>query len=154
MSEPRISPSDSGQGAGAVGPTVVEYIESNLDRYTPDVLKAAAIQAGYPERDVTDAISVASARREGTRARRVVNGAYLLTYLVLAVALVPRWGGFALIPIGILTGVVAFAFLVSTWWLEERQGIGLLGLLAVPLTLLAVAGGLCVYTATPFGYGI
>jgi hypothetical protein len=141
-------------GPGAGGPTVAEYIEANLDRYTPHALKAAAIRAGYAEGDVTDAISVASARREGTRARRVVNGAYLLTYLVLVVALIPRWGGLALIPIGILTGFVAFAFLVSTWWLEERQGIGLLGLLAVPLALLAVVGGLCVYTATPFGYGI
>jgi hypothetical protein len=155
VSEPRIPQSDSTpEQPGASTQTVAEYIESNIDRYTAEALKAAALEAGYTERDVTLAIVVASARRAGTRARRVVYGAYLLTYLVLAVALVTRWGGFALIPIGILTGAIALAFLASTWWLEERSGLGFLGLLGVPLLLLAVVGGLCLYTADPFGSGI
>jgi hypothetical protein len=160
VSELRIEPSDSGDQERGAAQTVSEYVDANFDRYTADALVAVALAAGYPEADVRSAIEAARARRQATEpgipARRIVIGAYLITYLALLVGL--YWPGASAAPFGalaaiILSVVLGLAFLISLGWLAMALPSSLVGLLSVPLVLLVLVGGSCIATSgSLFGF--
>ena len=159
MSEPSVPPSDGRQAqVPAPRSSLSVYVETNIDRYSADALVAAALAAGYPEPEVMAAIEAAAKRRRGgnvnERARWLVYGAYLVTYLLLSAGLlippesVPLdlgWGAWY-----VLTGAAGLAFLVSFRVMGRATTTA--AVLGVPLVLLVIVGGLCVYTTgTPLG---
>jgi hypothetical protein len=159
VSEPSVPPSESpAREPSDVRPRLAAFIDANFDRYSEEALAAAARQAGYLEPEVRRAIQAASARRRsgtpGTRARWIVIGAYLVTYLILSAGLlIPQFA----VPYDlarpswyVLTAAIALALLGSL--LLMRRATTTAALLGAPLALLAVVGGLCVHTTgTPFG---
>ena len=155
MSEPSASP---GTGGSAPQAPIEQYVEANLDRYTPDTLISAAVAAGYPESDARLAIDAALARRRATGRRPsprwVVVSAYILVYVVLVAGLlsptssVGSYGGLAVI---ILSVVMGLALLISIFLLGADWVGGAASVIA-SLVLLLVVGGSCIATTgVPFG---
>jgi hypothetical protein len=160
VGDPNAPPTGTGPPIAPGSATIDEYVETNFDRYTPEALAAAAIAAGYAEADVMRAIEAATARRRRSpdveHVRRIVAGAYLVTYLVLAAGLLSApstsVGSFGVVAVVILTLLLGLAFLMSLGWLAMDWVSSFIGLVSVPLVLLVLVGGACVATTgAPFG---
>ncbi len=125
----------------------------NLDQFTPEALTAAAAGAGYTAERIAKALARAEANRDAgpvaSRARRIVLASYGLVYLILLAGLLGYPHGYGLGQIGaiVLTVVLGLALALALWWLRRPSRTATIGtLLAVPIILLLVLGGACVYT--------
>lgn len=100
-------------------------------------------------------MAVRSSRPVLDRARRLISGAYGVTYFVFVVGLLtgPSFDGAGPILLGVLTVTLDGAFLVSRWWTGRRRAApSLAGLLLLPVILLGLVGGACyATTGAPFG---
>lgn len=140
------------------------YFRANQDLYTPDALSRAARQAGYTDAAIVDAIQSIgrySARATALpRARALVTAIYVVTFAGFAVfflskpsALQYGWGILALI-LGVTLGL---ALLFSMWSIGRSSpraatvGGAVVAMVIIPLVLLLVLTGLCVFTTLPVG---
>ncbi|HEX5588991.1 MAG TPA: hypothetical protein VFX65_01710 [Candidatus Limnocylindrales bacterium] len=126
------------------------YVEENLDRFTAEALVDALVTAGHDADAATDAARRAVARRGAApvraQARQVFLVAYGLTYATLMIVLLasPSRGGYGQLAAVILTVTLGLAAAISAGWLRRGRGpTSLLGLLSLPLVLLAAVGGIC-----------
>lgn len=134
------------------------YIEASFDKFTPEALTAALLAAGHDAAAIAAALERAAARQVSApvrnRARTVIRAAYALTYLVLLVGLLagPSMYGLGFVAAIILTVLLGFAFVIAAWWVGRGDApLGFAGLLSVPVILLVVVGGACMFTTgTPF----
>lgn len=146
--------------------TLAAYFATSLERYTPEALRTSAAEGGYTAEEIGQALDLASARRERdavvrpvrARARIIIIGAYLLTYVVFVIAFlgdgINQYSAEFLGPI-VLAIVLVPALLLSLGWTKTRGGT-LLMMLVVPFVLLVVISGLCVASTGPtyFGPGV
>ena len=143
--------------------TLTGYLVANRDRFTVEALAEAARSGGYPEDVVAEAIAGARADAGPSptrvRARRWVLLAYLATFGVLTAGMFAsessRNYGAHIIGTVILAVTLLLALAISMFWLRalgrgfEGPPPGMVVLLAVPVILLVVVGGLCVGTGLP-----
>ena len=140
---------------------LTEYFADNQASTTHEALGRQASAKGYTEAEIGAASAAAEARREPdaaarSRARRVILGLYLVTYLVLIAGMLTSNApyGAGAIGIPILTVVLAVALAISLLWIRGRhldaghEGV-MATLVAVPLVLLVGVAGLCLYTMGP-----
>ena len=140
------------------------YFRANQDLYTPDALSRAARQAGYTDAAIADAIQ--SIRRHSARAaalpraRALVAAIYAVALAGFAVLFLSKpsalqygWGIAALI-LGVTLGL-ALLFSMRSIGRSSPRAVTVAGALAamvvIPLVLLLVLTGLCVFTTLPVG---
>jgi len=141
---------------------LTEYFADNQASMTHEALGRQASAKGYSEAEIEAASAAAEARRAPDaaargRARRVILGLYLVTYLVLSAGMLLSNAFYGLAPIGILIlGVsLAIALAISLSWIR-RQHLdaghdgAMATLAALPLVLLVGVAGLCLYTTAPY----
>jgi hypothetical protein len=176
MSEPTPPTPPTGQPTPPTRPTpqlppdrgtqvarAAQYFEANRSRFTEEALVRVARDEGYPD----DVIEEARARARALdvtaptrrRARQIILGAYLLTFVVLVVAMFSsayarQYGGHVIGSV-ILAVILGLAYLLSAAWLRwrgqrmEDPALGLVVLLSVPAVLLVIVAGACVATGLP-----
>lgn len=154
MADQRGDPPTEVPGPSAWGDEgLVQYVDANLDAYTPEALEAAIVGAGHDPVAAQAAMRVVRARRAArpvkSRARILVLIAYAITYAVFVLALLDAelaYGASGL-AVGVLTVTMIPALAISFWWLRRRDApITLLPLLFVPLIVLVAVGGACYAT--------
>jgi cation transport ATPase len=139
---------------------LTEYFAENQAKMTHEALGRQASAKGYSEAEIEAASAAAEARRVPDaargRARRVILGLYLVTYLVLSAGMLmsDAFYGVGVMAVVILTAVLAIALGISFAWIRRRHlDAGREGamatLVALPLVLLVGVAGLCVYTTGP-----
>lgn len=141
---------------------LTEYFADNQASMTHEALGRQASAKGYSESEIEAASAAAEARRAPDaaargRARRVILGLYLVTYLVLSAGMLMSNAFYGVAPIGILilAGVLAIALAISLAWIRRRHlDVGHDGamatLVAVPLVLLVGVAGFCLYATAPY----
>ena len=163
------TPEPSGSGApadpAAVGArtqaNLEAYLTTNGASYTEEALRAAARTAGYPDAVIDAAFTRVTARAASApvraRARSIVLGAYLITFLVLTFGMATSNAAAIGIAGAILAVTLGIALAISLWVVRRSTGHGadaglmvITGMLAVPMILLVIVAGLCVATGLPF----
>ena len=152
----RPGPASDGSTAQARIGILTDHFARNRERYTPEALRAAALDAGYTAEEADQALGLAASRREDelvvrplrSRARLIAIAAYLLGFAMVAYAFLSdqinqysfEEGGLAVFAV-----VLGLALLVSIRWVNGR-GQTLAAMLIVPLALLFAVSGLCLYS--------
>jgi hypothetical protein len=126
---------------------LARYLGSHADRFTPEALRRAAIDAGYTPDEIDQASDrarvTAAVRPIRARAQWIVLGAYALVWLLFVYA----YGTGTLQ--GILTISLLIALGLSLLWLRWRRpdpttvGRATAVFLALPVILLVGVAGLC-----------
>jgi cation transport ATPase len=141
---------------------LTEYFADNQASMTHEALGRQASAKGYSEDEIEAASAAAEARRAPdaaarSRAKRVILGLYLVTYLVLTAGMLLSSQLYGLAPIAaiILAGVLALALAISLAWIRRRHldaghDGAMATLVALPLVLLVGVAGLCLYTTGPY----
>jgi cation transport ATPase len=141
---------------------LTEYFADNQASMTHDALGRQASAKGYSEAEIEAASSAAEARRAPdaaarSRARRVILGLYLVTYLVLSAGMLMSNAFYGVGTIGllILAVALAIALAISLAWIRRRHldaghDGAMATLVALPLVLLVGVAGLCLYTTGPY----
>lgn len=135
---------------------LARYLADNAERFTPEALRQAAMEAGY----TPDEIEGASARVRAaavvgpirTRARWIVLGAYAVVWLLFAAVYLTRSYayGTGIVLQGVLTISLLIALGLALLWLRSRRpdpsdpGRAIAVFLVVPVILLIGVAGLCV----------
>ncbi|HEX7346372.1 MAG TPA: hypothetical protein VF253_06245 [Candidatus Limnocylindrales bacterium] len=149
---------------------LIGYLWSNRDRFGEGALANAASEAGYTAEEIADAAAEVARRRRDemaarpvrARARRTVLAIYGITFLVFAVLFLRPTGeeasyfrAFAPAALGVLGFVMLVALSIGLAAIGAQRpsadrAEGAFGvMLAVPVILLLVVGGLCVATTGP-----
>ena len=141
---------------------LTEYFADNQASMTHEALGRQASEKGYTEAEIGEASAAAEARRAPdaaarSRARRVILGLYLVTYLVLSAGMLmsDAFYGTGPIAILILAVVLTIALAISLAWIRGRHldaghDGAMATLVAVPLVLLVGVAGLCLTTTGPY----
>ena len=140
---------------------LTEYFADNQASMTHEALGRQASAKGYSEAEIEVASAAAEVRRAPDaaakgRARRVILGLYLVTYLVLSAGMLMSNAFYGVAPIAmlILAVVLGLALAISLASIRRRHlDVGhdgaLAALVALPLVLLVAVAGLCVFTTGP-----
>lgn len=141
---------------------LTEYFADNQASKTHEALGRQASAKGYTEAEIEAASAAAEARRAPDaaargRARRVILGLYLVTYLVLTAGMLMSNAFYGVAPIGmlILAIALAIALAVSLAWIRGRHLVAghdgaIATLVALPLVLLVAVAGICLYATAPY----
>ena len=156
--DPGAAPSAPGQAypSEPLANRLVDYIAANRSAFTDVALRDAAAAAGYPPEAIDAAFQrIAAPPGAGPvrdRARLIILGAYALVFLVLSAGMAANnsSGGIAILAISLGLFLLLSLFMVRGRTNDaERLQLALGGLLAVPLVLLVIIGGLCLATGLP-----
>jgi hypothetical protein len=135
---------------------LARYLADNAERFTPEALRQAAMDAGYTPDEIEEALArVRAAATVGpirTRARWIVLGAYAVVWLLFASIYLTRSYAYGMGPVlqGVLTVALLIALGLSLLWLRSRRpdptdlSRALAVFLVVPVILLIGVAGLCV----------
>jgi len=152
------------------GPTervmlLTQHFVTHAQRFTPEALSRAALEAGYTPEDVQAALASADARLRAaeasaparSRAQRAILAAYGITYVLFAlVFLTQQFYGSGPIFLFILTFSMLLALgLSALWarrgtWTERGASASVGAILSVPIILLVLVAGTCAVTTFPF----
>ena len=135
------------------------YFLENRGRFTEEALAAAARQSGHSEPMIQAALEGARRQEAGapvrSRSRRIVLALYLITFLALTAGMIVNTGSSAGAYAVILAMSLGVALAISLVVVNRARPAAdsaavVAGMLAVPIVLLVIVGGLCVMTGLPF----
>lgn len=136
-----------------------DYFVAHADRFTPEALRKAAIDAGFSAAEIDDAYDRATTRQRNdelaqplrSRARWIVLAAYAIVWLLFGAVyfLQPVTYNAGLFFQGVLTVALLIALVISRLWISGRRpdpgnaGRAMVVFLVVPVILLIGVAGLC-----------
>jgi hypothetical protein len=147
-------PARAGTPADRVN-TLARYLASHAERFTPEALRQAALEAGYTPEEIAQASDradrAAAVRPIRARAQWIVLGAYALVWVLFAMVYLTRDYAYGSGPVlqGILTISLLITLGISLLWLRWRRpdpstvGRATAVFLALPVVLLVGVAGLC-----------